>query len=107
MKYYYSDELTPREKQVEDLLVDEGLSNKQIAERLIVSEHTAKAHVCSILMKRCFSNRIELLVNKIKNLKNQIAELEQKLNVKNDGIVKRYDNLLNVINNYASENERN
>ena len=42
--------LTPREKEVLDLLV-QGFSNTEIAERLIVSPCTAKAHVCNILDK--------------------------------------------------------
>jgi DNA-binding NarL/FixJ family response regulator len=42
--------LTPREQQVLELLA-EGLSNKVIALRLDISEHTAKFHVNSILDK--------------------------------------------------------
>ena len=40
--------LTQREKEVLDLLV-QGFSNTEIADRLIVSPNTAKAHVCNIL----------------------------------------------------------
>jgi DNA-binding NarL/FixJ family response regulator len=42
--------LTPREVQVLGLLVD-GLSDREIAERLFVSRHTAANHVGSILSK--------------------------------------------------------
>jgi DNA-binding NarL/FixJ family response regulator len=42
--------ITPRELDVLRLLV-EGLTNRQIAERLVVSEHTVHRHVTSILRK--------------------------------------------------------
>ena len=43
-------ELTPREREVLRLLAD-GLTNRQIAERLVVSEHTVHRHVTNILRK--------------------------------------------------------
>jgi NarL family two-component system response regulator LiaR len=52
--------LTPREMEVLVLLV-EGLSNRQIAERLVVSRATAKAHVSHILEKLSVSNRAEAI----------------------------------------------
>jgi len=42
--------LTPREREVLELVAD-GLSNKLIAEKLRISEHTAKFHLRSILDK--------------------------------------------------------
>jgi LuxR family maltose regulon positive regulatory protein len=42
--------VTPREREVLALLV-EGLTNHQIAERLVVSEHTVHRHVTNILRK--------------------------------------------------------
>ncbi|MGH3022102.1 MAG: LuxR C-terminal-related transcriptional regulator [Gaiellaceae bacterium] len=42
--------LTPRERDVVGLLA-EGLTNRQIAERLVVSEHTVHRHVTNILRK--------------------------------------------------------
>jgi DNA-binding NarL/FixJ family response regulator len=42
--------LTPREQEVLQLLA-EGLSNKEIALRLGISEHTAKFHVAKLLQK--------------------------------------------------------
>ena len=43
-------ELTPREREVLSLLA-EGLTNRQIADRLVVSEHTVHRHVTNILRK--------------------------------------------------------
>jgi LuxR family maltose regulon positive regulatory protein len=42
--------LTPREREVLRLVAD-GLTNRQIAERLVVSEHTVHRHVTNILRK--------------------------------------------------------
>ena len=52
------EQLTPREREVLRL-VGEGLGNKQIAERLAISEHTAKFHISSILGKLSVSSRAE------------------------------------------------
>ena len=43
-------ELTPREREVLGVLA-EGLTNRQIAERLVLSEHTVHRHVTNILRK--------------------------------------------------------
>ncbi|MGH2744957.1 MAG: response regulator transcription factor, partial [Thermoleophilaceae bacterium] len=43
-------EITPREREVLRLLA-EGLTNRQIAERLVLSEHTVHRHVTNILRK--------------------------------------------------------
>ena len=43
-------ELTPREREVLRLIAD-GLTNRQIAERLVVSEHTVHRHVTNLLRK--------------------------------------------------------
>jgi ATP/maltotriose-dependent transcriptional regulator MalT len=45
-----SDAITPREREVLELIVV-GLTNRQIAERLVVSEHTVHRHVTNILRK--------------------------------------------------------
>lgn len=50
--------LTPREIQVLGLLAD-GLSNRDIAERLRMSDHTAKFHVAAILGKLGARTRTE------------------------------------------------
>jgi len=52
------DALTPREIEVLEM-ISEGLSNKQIAGRLNISEHTAKFHVNSILGKLAAATRAE------------------------------------------------
>jgi len=52
--------LTPREREVLALMV-EGLNNPEIAERLVVSRSTAKAHVSSILSKMGVSGRAEAI----------------------------------------------
>jgi predicted ATPase/DNA-binding CsgD family transcriptional regulator len=49
-------ELSPREQQVAELLA-EGLSNRQIAERLVVTERTVAAHIEHILDKLGFASR--------------------------------------------------
>jgi len=50
--------LTPRELEVLEMLA-EGLLNKEIADRLHISEHTVKFHVSSIIGKLGASNRTE------------------------------------------------
>ena len=57
--------LTERECEVLKHLV-EGKSNTEIAKELIVSVHTAKAHVCSILQKMCVNDRVQAAVKAVK-----------------------------------------
>jgi len=54
--------LTPRETEVLSLMA-EGLSNKLIAERLKISDHTAKFHVNAILNKLDAETRTEAVVS--------------------------------------------
>src|SRR2546428_280245 len=51
--------LTPREREVV-LLIGEGVNNKKIASRLMITEHTVKAHLTTIFRKLGLSGRVQL-----------------------------------------------
>jgi len=53
------DPLTPREREVAALIA-QGLSNRQIAERLVITERTVAAHIEHILDKLSFSSRTQV-----------------------------------------------
>jgi DNA-binding NarL/FixJ family response regulator len=53
--------LTPREREVATL-VTQGLTNREIAERLYLSERTAQNHVQHILTKLGLPNRAQIAV---------------------------------------------
>ncbi len=54
-------ELTERQKQLLPLIV-EGLENKEIADRLKLSEKTIKNHITRIMMKLYVQNRTQIAV---------------------------------------------
>jgi DNA-binding NarL/FixJ family response regulator len=58
---YQVEPLTPREMEVLQAMAD-GLSNKQIARQLGISEHTVKYHVNTILGKMGAQSRTEAVV---------------------------------------------
>jgi DNA-binding NarL/FixJ family response regulator len=55
------DELTPREREVLTL-VGQGLSNAEIAERLVLSPLTAKTHVARLFTKLAARDRAQLVI---------------------------------------------
>ncbi|HEX8772748.1 MAG TPA: response regulator transcription factor [Pyrinomonadaceae bacterium] len=59
------DALTPREREVLEMLAS-GLSNKEIAWRMKISEHTVKFHVASIFAKLDVSTRTEAVMQGIR-----------------------------------------
>ncbi|MGW2847306.1 response regulator transcription factor [Streptomyces sp. NPDC001274] len=61
------DGLTPRERQILDL-IGEGLTNREIAERLFLAEKTVKNRISSILAKLGVGRRIQaaMLVGRVK-----------------------------------------
>lgn len=58
--------LTEREREIIALLA-EGLRNKQIGERLFISEITVRHHLTSIFNKLAVSDRVELLIYAYRN----------------------------------------
>ena len=69
--------LTKREVAVADLAA-QGLGNKQIAQKLGVSEHTIKNHLFRIFDKLRVANRVELLFLMVKGRDNQYGELARR-----------------------------
>ncbi|WP_096186127.1 response regulator [Evansella halocellulosilytica] len=59
-------ELTDREKEVLQILV-EGLSNKEIAKRLYISETTVKIHVSKIFRKLNVKSRSQAIIHAVQN----------------------------------------
>jgi len=59
-------QLTDRELDVLRLIVD-GYSNQEISEKLAVSIHTAKAHVCNILQKLSVEDRTQAAIKALKD----------------------------------------
>lgn len=59
-----SHSLTVRQQEVFDLIARRGLSNKQIARVLNISESTVKIHVSAVMKNLCVRNRTQLALTK-------------------------------------------
>jgi DNA-binding NarL/FixJ family response regulator len=59
-------ELTPREREVLALLAD-GLTNRQVAARLVVSEHTVHRHVANLLRKLGLPSRTAAVAHALRS----------------------------------------
>lgn len=57
--------LTEREREVLQYVIM-GKSNTEIARELMISTHTAKAHVCSILRKMYVTDRVQAAVKAVR-----------------------------------------
>lgn len=64
--FVHVDVLTARENEVLQLLA-KGMSNKEIASVLVITEKTVKAHVSSILSKLNLSDRTQAALYAVKN----------------------------------------
>jgi RNA polymerase sigma factor (sigma-70 family) len=62
------DELTPREREILESLAA-GLSNKEIGEKLFLSEKTVKHYMTNILQKLQVRNRVEAALLAQKEMK--------------------------------------
>lgn len=71
-------QLTKREKQVYSLLT-EGLSDKQISERLGITPKTAGLHVYRVLHKQGYTNRNQVLIALIAQLQQELEEATTRL----------------------------
>jgi two-component system nitrate/nitrite response regulator NarL len=52
--------LTARQQEIFDLIATRGISNKQIARILDISESTVKIHVSAVMRNFCVQNRTQL-----------------------------------------------
>lgn len=66
--------LTFREKEVYSLIVLENLRDKEIAERLCITEDTAEAHIHNILKKKCIKDCRDLIFDYYKEQLNEKKE---------------------------------
>ena len=56
--------LSPREHEIVSF-VTQGFKNKEIAEKMFISEQTVKNHLCNIFDKLGVSDRLELALHSI------------------------------------------
>jgi len=55
-------ELTSKQRDVYNLIATRGISNKQIARILSISESTVKVHVSAVMRKFCVNTRTQLAI---------------------------------------------
>lgn len=67
---------TEREIEVLHLLL-QGLNNKEISQKLFISNHTTKAHVASIYKKLGVANRVQAAVKTVKMGLDTILNLDK------------------------------
>jgi two-component system, NarL family, nitrate/nitrite response regulator NarL len=60
--------LTPREREIL-ILISKGITNKQVADQLFISENTVKNHIKKLLEKLEVENRVQLAAYAIKHIK--------------------------------------
>lgn len=72
------DIFTEREREVLFLLLL-GLNNKEISEKLFISNHTTKAHVASIYKKLEVANRVQAAVKSLKLGAAEYFNLKEKI----------------------------
>ena len=65
LTYNLTCNLTQKEQEIMIFLC-EGLTNKEIAEKLFISKETVKWHVSSIIKKMNVKNRMQVVVNELK-----------------------------------------
>ncbi len=63
---YKNYDLTAREAQILKLMTEEGYSNMEIAQHLVISVNTTKAHVASILQKLEVDDRLQAALKALK-----------------------------------------
>ncbi|MDP4096474.1 response regulator transcription factor [Paenibacillus sp. P96] len=64
--YPHLERLTPREREVLDLIAH-GLNNREIAEKLVITEKTVKTHVSHLLDKLELADRTQAAIFALKN----------------------------------------
>ena len=78
--------LTEREKEVKNLIF-KGFTDKEIADKLIVSTHTARAHASHVLQKLGFQSRREMLISEIEKLKAKTTNSNNNSNNNNNVMI--------------------
>lgn len=56
--------LTPKQREVFELIATRGIGNKQIARMLGITESTVKVHVSNLMRNFCVRNRTQLALMK-------------------------------------------